>query len=382
MNPTRSTHRPSAHLIVGLAGLCLGVGLAACESDATSTVSPEQRAAATAVQSAEYAKLGYRLDWRGFPTLTPGKTLARVEPLGDVVAAQDSAGLVSVLEARSGERRWADPVANPLTRFLGLNRDGKRLVVSSESDVYMFDLDTGALLSKSRLEQVANTRPVQVAEILVYGCNNGQILGQLTLNGFRQWGSYAAGSIDVDPVLLGETGIVGLASTGGDVVFVDGISGSLRNKGRMFSGPDVPIAASESAVFVASRDHSLYAFGLESSSPLWRIRTEAPLRHAPAYHEGRVYCDMGDDGLCAFDAVSGKQLWSNKNVRGTLVGLRSGRFIAWDGATAALVEPARGGLVESVELKDVAMIRADRFVDGNLFLGSKAGVITKLVPGR
>lgn len=382
MKPHRLSHRSPAPRILGIAGLCLCVGLAACESDATAVTSPDQRAAASPVQNAEYGKLGYRLDWRGFPTLSPGATIARMEPLGDVVVTQDTAGLVCVLEARSGERRWSDPVANPLTRFVGLNRDGKRLIVSSESEVFTFDLDTGALLTKARLDQVVNTRPVQVAEILVYGCNSGQVLGQLTLNGFRQWGSFAAGSINVDPVPVGDTGVVALASSQGDVVFLDGITGSLRGRGRMFSGPGAPIAASDTTVFVASRDHSLYAFTAESLAPLWRIRTEEPLRHAPVYHEGRVYCDMGADGMCAFDASTGKQLWSNKSVHGTFINLRDGRLIAWDGATAAMVDPIRGGLVDAVELKDIADVRADRFVDGQLYLASKAGVVSRLTPRR
>lgn len=366
-----------------LAGLLLcAAGLAACESTSSKITTPDQRAAATPIQVDEYAKLGYRVEWRGFPSLTPGGTVSRLEVLDDVVAVQDSGGTVSILERSSGERRWSDPVDNPLTRFVGVNRDGKRIIVSSESQAYFFDVDTGALLTKQKLESVANTRPVQVAEILVYGCTNGHVLGHLTLNGFRQWATTAQGAISTDPILIGNSGMVGVLSDRGDVVFVDGLSGSLRGGARTFGGSDAPLGASDSALFVASRDQSLYAFSAEGGREMWRVRTEAPLRFSPFADRGVVYCDMGQTGLTAFEASSGTQKWANKEVHGAVVGVRAGKLIVWDGRNAIVVDPNRGGLLENVELKETTMVEASQREDGDLYLTSRAGVVTKLTPRK
>lgn len=380
-----STTRSLPARLAGVSALLAGMVLGACESTpfdrpSPAMVTPEARAAATPIQHEEYAKLGYRVDWRGFPTMTPGYSITRLDPLGDVVVVQEGGSVVTVLETGSGAHRWSDPVDSTLTKFVGTIRDGKRLIVSSESVAFMFDIETGALLTKQNLALVVNTKPVQVGPILIYGCSNGQVLGHLMANGFKQWGSFVTGSIEADPIPVGNDGTVGLVSERGDVLFLDGESGLGRGRGSMFAGTNVPLAASDIMMFVASVDHSLYAFNRDGASQVWRKRTEAPLMHAPVYHEGRVYCDMGAAGLTCLDAISGDEFWSNKNVHGTAIGLRKNRLLVWDGDMAKSLDPARGSVIESVELKDVSLIRTDNFVDGNLYLAAPRGVVTRLVP--
>lgn len=383
-HPHHPTSLPSPfHRVAACAAVLLAsTGLVACETDVHKAMTPEERAAATPLQYDAYATLGYRVEWRGFPAVSPGQQIARMQPLGDVLAVQESGATVSVLETRSGELRWSDPVGNPLSRFVGLNRDGKRLIVSGQSQAYFYDIDTGALLAKQNFELVVNTRPVQVGEILVYGTANGQVLGHLMLNGFRQWGSTLRGAIEVDPVELGDTGVVALASRDGDVAILDGLTGTGRGRARIYDGPQAPMAASDDSVFIASLDHSLYAFGVDGARELWRIRTEAPLRQAPTYHDGRVYCDMGETGLTCYDARSGKQQWANDHIHGAVVAVRNARLVVWDGHTASTLDPARGGTIDSVELKGVTLVRTDKFVDGNLYMASDAGVVTKLTPRK
>lgn len=365
-------------LAAGIAG-AVAVGVGGCESTRRA-MTPDERAAATPVQHDAYGQLGYRLEWRGYPTMTAGETVERMETLGEVVVVQETGSTVTVLEAASGRLRWSDPPAGALTRFVGIIRDEKQLMVSSEAELFIYDIDTGALLTKQVLAQVVNTRPVKVGPILVYGCANGQVLGHLLLNGFRQWGSYVNGAIEVDPVLLGGDDTVALVSRMGDVLLLDGRSGLGRGRASMFRGSSAPLAASESILFVASVDHSLYAFSREGASPMWRKRTDAPLKFSPTYHEGRVYCDMGRAGLSCFDAASGEEVWAAGDVHGTVVALRGGRLVVWDGSTATLVDPAKGQVVERARLEKVSLLVTDKFVDGHVYLASPDGVISRLAP--
>jgi hypothetical protein len=91
---------------------------------------------------------------------------------------------------------------------------------------------------------------------------------------------------------------------------------------------------------------------------------------------------MGETGLTAYEAATGKQVWANRNLSGSVIAARSGRLLVWDGHTATTVDPARGGIVESVQLDGVTMIRTDQFEDGNLYLASTAGVVTRLTPRK
>lgn len=369
---------------VALSGL---TGCATTESTSSATgkgMSPDERAAAVPPQNEEFAKLGYRLEWRAFPTMLPGEQIRRVELFGDVLAVQESAGVVSVIETRSGQVRWSDQAAGRLTKFLGINRDAKtgdRLILSSESEAFFYDISTGTLKARQKLALVATTKPVQVGDILVYGSGNGQILGHLMLNGFRQWGAGITGAIET-PLLPIGTGRVAAVSSTGDIAVLDGVTGISQGRARIFAGPrdGVSMAGSETTMFVASADHSLYAFNAETAASLWRVRTDAPLNFSPTYHDNRVYCDMGKDGLSCLEANNGKVVWKNPDVHGTVVGIRNKRLLVWDGSKAVTLDMAKGSVVDSVELKNVSMLRVDNFVDGNLYAVSPAGIVAKLSP--
>jgi len=356
--------------------------LAGCGPSGPESNSPDVRAAAVPVHTEEYAKLGYRIDWRGFPSMFAGQQVRFFNVAGDVLLVQDSAGVLSVLEDSSGERRWSDQPAQALTKFTGNIRDGNRVICSSESEVFFFDIATGNLLDKQRLGNVVNTRPVKVGDILVYGCSNGQVLGHLTLNGFRQWGSGLDGSIETDPIRFGDSNSVALASSRGEIVALDAITGYSHGRGRIFAGPGAQMGASETTLFVASLDHSLYALDREQVSTIWRHRTEEPLRRAPVHHNGVVYCDLGSQGITAFNSGTGKVLWQNKGAHGVLTAVRKGRLVFWEGSTstATTIDPARGDTIDTVTLAQVTFLRAQPFVDGNLYGATANGVVFKLAP--
>lgn len=378
---------PAHHARFRIGFLVAAFGLLAitggCETTSTKPPlpTPQQRAEQVPLQIDEFGKLGYRIDWRGFATMLPGSTIKFVDIFGDIVVAQNTAGVVTVLEEKNGATRWSDQAANELTKFIGNVRDLDRLIVSSDSEAYFYDVASGTLKAKQRLSIVSDTRPVKEGDILVYGSASGQVLGHLTLNGFKQWGAMMRGPIDTDPLPVGR-GRVALVSSGGDFYVIDGGTGLIQARGTMFEGTEAPLGMSDKIVFVASTDHSLYAMTIDEGRQLWRVRTDAPLRRAPVHHEGRVYCDMGIAGLCAFESGTGKQIWSNPGISGTVIALRNKRLLAFNegSGTAVTIDPAKGTIIETVALQNISMLKTDSFVDGHLYAVSPNGVIAKLAP--
>jgi hypothetical protein len=179
---------------------------------------------------------------------------------------------------------------------------------------------------------------------------------------------------------------LGFISHTGDVLFLDGATGAGFVRCKMFLGTRVPPAASNDLMFIASKDQSLYAFSPSSPAPVWRHRTNVTLRYQPVYHEGTVYCAIDGEGLTAFaefgDAGRGNIKWVSKGVYGHVIGVRAGRLLVWDGHDACLVDPANGDLIERTSLGDVAELVPDKFVDGNLYLATPAGVVAKLAPRK
>ena len=361
MSLTPPARRSRARLFSPVAGavlLSLVSVAGGCETDGqpAAATSPEARAASVPVHTSEYATLGYRIEWRGFPTMFAGERVRFAEVLGDLVMVQDTAGVVSAIEVRSGERRWSDQPAQRLTKYTGMTRDGNRVIVASESEVFFYDSETGNLLDKQRLERVVNTRPMKIGEVLVFGCSDGQVLGHLTVNGFRLWGSGLDGAINADPVRFGDTDAVALVSSRGEILVTDGRTGNGMGRARIFGGPGAPMAASDSSLFIASVDHSLYAFSRDRALLLWRHRTEEPLRRAPAFYEGRVYCDLGW-GHRVRQRLGQHPVAEQERPRRRRRHAAAARRLGQRDSTATSRRPARGETIESVKLDRIVHLQ-------------------------
>lgn len=350
-----------------------------CESDAgPKHQTAAERAATVPAQAEAFDRLGYRLQRRAFANISPGEAMEYFQPMGDLLAAQDSGSVVTVIDDRTGERKWVDQAGSALIKFFEPVRDGKQLIVTSESEVFFFDVDTGAVLDKQKLTDVVTTAPALVGDVLVYGTTGKVVTGHSTLARFRLWGALMDSATETRPVRLEGGNIVGLVSRTGDVAFVDGVSGLAVGRNRMFGGAVGVPAVSEGAMFVASRDHSLWAFAAEGGSQLWRYRTEAPLRYSPKYSEGRVYCDLGREGMSAFESVDGRKLWSNADVHGEVVAIRKSELLVYDGETAVVIDATDGAEIARERLDQVWLLKAERLRDAPLYAVSPNGVISRL----
>ncbi len=351
----------------------------------------DQRRAAFRIDHDLYASLGYRLDWRGFPVVQQGERIDFLDVYDDAVVAHESAATISVLEASTGALRNSGQVANPVTRFVGNVRVGNRMVVSSDNELFAFDLDTGTLTDRHTLSRVVTTHPVAAAGQMVYGTAVGHLYARRLNPPVDGWAFDMGSPVDTDPVLVGS--VVAAVSRNGDVAMLDAATGTLVGRAKIYGGCDAAPVSGGGAVFFASLDQSIYAF--ETNGALrWRIRTEQPLRTTPTFHNGTLYVPTADKGLRAIDANTGIERWHQPKVRGRVVGVRNGRLLTWDDATAppttadaadavptaTTLDPDTGDVIVSAELPGVAMLKPDRFVDGNLYAVSRGGIIAKFQP--
>lgn len=379
LSRTRWTARTVlAHAAICLVGAVLAVQTG-CET--TSNRSLNRNESFKPANEA-YATLGYRHVWAGFPAMSPGAQITLVEILDDVICVQNSNAVLSVLETSGGTTRWSDQLGDSLTKFVGLARDNRNIVCSSETEAFFLDVDTGTLLNKQRFNRVANTSPEIVNDLLVYGTARGQVFGDVQVQGFRAWGATLDSAIEIDPVRMGD--MLCFVSRNGEVAFLNGATGSSFSRSKMFMGTQVPMGMSKDLVFIASTDQSVYAFSPSAAAPVWRHRTNVSLDYPPVYHMGVVYCAVGGDGLTAFGEYGvggrGDVKWVSKGVFGEVIGVRNGRLLVWDGRDMCLVDPSNGDLIERVRLAGVTKVVTDTFVDGNLYLATTEGVIAKLSP--
>lgn len=369
------------NLPIGLATRFALVALAAgllAGCSAKKALTPEQRIARLPVQNADWRRIGYRWDWKVAPPMALGEAPARCVVSSDLIVFQSTTGDITGYVASSGERIWNTRLANPLTRYTGIVIDGSRVVVSSQAEIFSLDAATGELSLRQRFEKLVNTAPLMYGDLAVVGSNAGELMGHFLATGFKAWGHQMEGSFEQSPVDVG--GVAGAVTSKGRVIFVDPVSRRQTALASIFNGPGAPLASGDGRLFVASLDQSLYAFSPTERNFLWRHPTPDSIRATPTFFGGVVYCSFRETGLTALDAESGDVLWSNPEQRGNVIAVRNNRLIVWDEGVLSVIDPQRGGLIDSVEIPNVFSITTDTFEDGVIYVTSLDGVIARFVP--
>lgn len=388
--PNQNLDRPDARRVRprasgSLAGLlALSLIATGCESNGsgggTSTNHENGPALATPpVAYDAWAKIGYRLDWQAFASVPRGNRVIQFEVAPDVLVIQENGSRVTLLEKSDGSMRWTNELANRLTKYVGADVVGDRVLVSSDSELTGLDIATGNVVLRQRFQRVVNTPPAIFGGIAVYGSASGEVMGHLLSAGAKLWGFQTPGAIEHGAVNV--NGIAGIVSQSGDVLFMDPQSGVLYGRQRMFKGIENEPVAGDGAMFVAGLDQSIYAFE-PSGRVRWRYRTEFALTSQPTFHDGAVYCEIPTMGLVSLDAGSGARRWASPDAHGTVVAQRNGMLVVFGGRQVMLVDPVDGTIVASEAIPDVAMLVPEEFSDGAIYAVSGSGTVSRLIPRR
>jgi outer membrane protein assembly factor BamB len=388
---TRATRLPARNPLLLRSCLALvpaALVLAGCESGpavhAGPERSPEDRRKDFPTPYEEYGRLGYRLDWVGYPTVTGSLPVTFFEPYDDMTVVLERGSALSILEPNTGSRRCSTPLANPITKFTGISRDPDRLLISSDADVFIIDPRTCNLTARQRIQRVVSTEPAKYGDLLIFGSPSGEVfahISSLNVSGVKAWGYLTSGSIEKNPVMVGS--IVGVVSQAGDVVFLDAQTGSLMAHRRVFGGLATNPVADEQVMYFAGLDQSVWAFDARGGSQVWRYRTGSPLRTQPTLHGGRLYVGIPGEGLVAFDAATGEVAWKAQGLENAvIVAMNKGRLIGFDAQARQGVSIGleHGDVIERIGMPGVTMVKADRFENGNLFAVSASGVVAKFQP--
>lgn len=386
--PARSSTRAAAALaLAALAALPLGCasrGKASADNSAATTAAKttDGKVAGSAfpVVHDDWAALGYRLDWVGFPFpgLDAKARVLDIDANAENVALQASNSVVTVLEASSGRNRWSFDLATPLTKFVGISRhpsSADMLLVSSQSELFTVAIPNGNLVSRERFDRVVNTRPVIAGQLAIYGTSTGHVLAHIIGRNLPAWGFFTPGAIEADPVVVGDS--IAVVSQSGDILFLTS-NGGLVGRARIFSGLSNNPVAENGILFIAGRDQSVWAFSATGEN-LWRHRTSVQLTDQPAAVGGALYVSIPGSGLTAFDGPTGNVRWTAK-VGGTVIGTQKGNLLVRTADGLAVVAPATGDVLQQVMTPGVVRVSTDQFADGNLYAVSDRAILAKFTP--
>jgi outer membrane protein assembly factor BamB len=356
---------------------CLVAGLVPGCASTPEDKAPTSQGVSTIDHDA-WGKLGYRLDWQGFPfagTVANAK-VTLLTPSATYVLVQEKNSNVSLLEPNTGARRWTVEFGNNLTKFVALNSDPtdpNHIFVSAESELFTVAASSGNIIDRARFDKVVNTAPVLTDGLAIYGTSVGEVIAHRPGTMLKAWGYGTSAAIDANPVKLADS--IGVVNIRGDVLFFNA-GGSIQGRNHILGTLSTNPVTNGSYLACASLDQSLWCFDARGALT-WRLRRSAPLAIQPTALETAVVCELPDSGLTAVEFATGKILWSNKAVRGTVVASNKGHLLVWDGLTASILDAARGDLLTAVELPGVAQITTDQFDAGNLYAATAEGSVAK-----
>jgi outer membrane protein assembly factor BamB len=390
MSSIASANRASNMPRVALASLCAAMLCAgACSSKAKHQATAGEPAPAAAkpatinfpVDHELWAKMGYRLDWVGFPFgSSHSRPIVSTVVTGDSVVLQDKANETAALDVATGERRWSTNLANPLTKFVGLSQDTVdplRILASSESDGFLVATATGSLTSKERYDRVVNTKPLLIGRLAIFGTSSGEVFAhQMTAN-VKAWGFMTKGAIEANPVAMND-GQIGVVSQGGDVVILN-TSGQLIGRNHILSSVAMNPVTDGNVLFIGGLDQSVWAFN-SNGALLWRHRTASKLRDQIAVHEGVVYCTIPGEGFVALDAANGTPKWTSAKTAGSLLGSHGGKLMVRTAKGIDLLDPATGTCDPTLELPGIVQLLTDKAADGVIYAISAKGPIARFIP--
>ena len=332
-------------------------------------------------------ELGYRIDHqaRTFPEADSG--VKRLAILGDSAFVLDGRNFLTRLRRTDGKRVWRIPVADPLDDIHGITYlpDDELVLLMAGAHLLVLDDNTGSMIDKQDLGQIASTAPVVFGPVLIYGARNGQLVWHSFEVGYQWRGYQVSSTIRLNPLLVG--GEVAVVASDGTVMVIDASSASALWEKRLLSGVEAAPVASDDLLYIAGLDQYVWALNLQTGRTAWRYLSEAPLVCPPALVDDRLYQHIPTEGLVCFaarpiDAPGGKVIWSTPGVQGQVIGKHGNRLMVWDDheARMSLIDAERGAVMTTIDLPEVRHLLMSSTESGDLYAAGNDGRVIRLVP--
>ena len=324
-----------------------------------------------------WAELGYMWEWTGYPPLAEGAVIDHATAYDDLLTFIGSGSTLSVLEANTGKVRWSRQIDRPTTRFVDpVLRDGI-LYSASDTELWEVDIKNGNTLDRDSLGTLVNTPPLLMDNLAIFGTLSGELFAFQMTNDFKLWSYKFDGPIHQPAIDLGE-GMIAAISEKGEIRTLDATNAHTGMTTRIAGGSDTNLLTDYFGLYIASLDQSLYAFDIVDGYRFWRVRSSAPVTVQHTLHEGIVYASTRDQGLMAIDAATGDIVWNNPEIGGwVLTVVDDSELIVYSGFEMLAIDKERGDILARTPLSGVSGIRTDSQVDGNIYVITREGGVSK-----
>ena len=268
--------------------------------------------------------------------VTPGVMLAPPAVVDGVAYITTEDGIVSALDAASGETVWRYEIGSPSDSAPAVSENSV-FVGARNHRLLALNREDGALLWERNLGNIVLGSAIVVDGTVYIGSTNGRLEALDAATGEPRWSARVKGWVVGHPASNGQ--VVVAASLGERFITVDPDTG--RRRLVFYSGTPVvggPVIADGRAYFVTnrggiwavdptavSRPFSRFAYVAKFNFFYWRLLKEAPqqtgslwvgsargrVKYSPVYADG-ILMVVNEKGVVrALDGATGAELWEH-----------------------------------------------------------------------
>lgn len=300
--------------------------------------------------------VGYRIGWATDLSLSSNEQISSLAVLDDLILVVEApSNRISAVSLRDGTRRWTIVLGDATTQlFQPMHRDD-RIYVASPARLYTLAARNGELLHVDNFDTPLSSDPILVRNFAICGGFSGRLFAHDLTSGYGKWQYDLTTRIEAKPVLAGFD--IFSADTSGVYAMLSSIDGALRWRGRTFGAVTAPPAIDQMAVYLPSKDQTLYALDRATGNEKWKLPLEIPLTYSPVSIGLNLYLPLNGHGTVAIDAIAGQVRWRIPEVAQALQGDEQRILMATD-SSLQLLDSANGstlargatGLLQSVLL--------------------------------
>jgi outer membrane protein assembly factor BamB len=354
------------------------------------------------------SSLGLRKLWYGsLPMESHRDGLAMLQVFGSDLVAQTVSGKVVALDGEVGAVRWAIRPGSSYAKIrFPLSANAYQYFFLNDLNLYCLDRVSGGVEWTHELAHTPNTFPSADLHRLFVGTSDHRVHGiQLPLprrmppptaesKKFGGMRTEAEESSDLkvprelwyfsmdqsthQPPALFEKHVVFADGTGKIFAFQK-TKKVLTGTYKTGAAVSAPLAQAGNTVYIASEDHSVYAFDFHAGelSLLWRSTMGGPILRKPMVIGGDLFVTPSQDGLYRLDRNTGLVKW-RQPAASRFVAASKRLVVAMDERERLLVlDRERGVVLKSWHAAGYDIVAAND-VNDRVYLGSHGGMILAL----
>lgn len=304
-NHRRGRRRASRAPAPGLAGLALA---------AVAAVAAPACGRSPLVTQQEAAQAGLERAW--FAHVPLDRTRSRVTSWylhADRLYAVTNSGVITALNAETGEQLWSKQVGKPGHPAFGPSSNSQYIAIISGSKLYLLDRHDGRAIWVRPVGSAPSSGAALSESYAYVALITGRVEAyKLDQPDAQPWYYQSRGRTFLRPTVSGRVVTwptsegflyIGMAENPG-VVF------RLKTAGDIVTSP----AHSEPFLYVASMDGYLYCIHETTGQERWRFSTGYPITSSPAIVGKQAYVASLEPAIHAVNAETGAELWAAPGV--------------------------------------------------------------------